>query len=119
MSNPKEKEANAVCVSGFKVFSKVGEIEKSVDCNQMVTGENLSVMDMAGNVIFSGLRAFMPLGNDFLIRNEQKEWILVHKGKQTKLKKVNLQHEGLALLFDERGKLHYNQASPHYRSLPA
>lgn len=119
MVNTNENGANAVCISGFTVTSATG-VEKNLECNQMVMGSEISVVDMTGNVVFTKLRGFMPLGgSDFLIRNENKVWILIRKGKQVKLEKVNLQHEGLALLFDERGKLHFNQQSPHYRSISA
>ena len=118
-SNTEKSEAGAVRILGFQVTSDV-EVCKSVDCNQMVTGDELSVTDGTGNVLFTGLRGFMPLSDiDFLIRQKDGNWVLVRKGKQIRLKKVNLHHEGLALLFDERGKLHYNQESPHYRSISA
>lgn len=118
-SNTEKSEAGAVRISGFNVTSDV-EVTQSVECNQMVTGDELSVVDGNGTILFTGLRGFMPLGgSDFLIRQKDGQWVLIRKGKQIRLKKVNLQHEGLALLFDERGKLHYNQESPHYRSISA
>ena len=118
-SNTEKNEAGAVRILGFRVTSKV-EVVRNVECNQMVTGDELSVTDGTGQILFTGLRGFMPLGGtDFLIRQSDGQWVLIRKGKQIRLKKVNLHHEGLALLFDERGKLHYNQESPHYRSISA
>ena len=118
-SNKENQEASAVRVLGFNVTSNV-EVGQSVECHQMVTGDDMSVMDAFGNVLFTGLRGFMPLGGtDFLVREKDGRWFLLRKGKKVEMKKVNFHHEGLAMLFDERGKLRPNQESPYYPSISA
>lgn len=109
-----EAGASAILVKGFKASSIV-EVEKKEEYD-MVTGDNITVVDGQGNVLFTDLRGFMPLakGTEFLIRKASGKWYLVKKGKLTELRKVNLQTDGLPLMFDPNGKIRYKMQDPTY-----
>ena len=86
----------------------------------LASGNALEVMNKAGETVFQGLRAFLPLNDKMnLVRFADKRWVIVfvNKPKQVKLERVNLKASEFCLLFDERGKMHYNQVSPHYRDI--
>ena len=107
-------------LNGYQVRSSV-EIELDQD-NGVVHGDDIQVKNAEGQVLYENLRGFLPLTDKFnLVRFANGIWALVYlnKSKQVNLKKVNLYHAGICLLFDERGKLHANQESPHYRKIIA
>lgn len=118
----KQNESSAVQQSvnvamGYKVNSQTGvELEDF----GLVSGDALEVMNKEGKTVFQGVRAFLPL-NDMmnLVRFADKRWVIVfvNKRKQVKLERVNLKAGEFCLLFDERGKMHYNQVSPYYRDI--
>lgn len=116
MSSTDKSEANAsaILVKGFKASSIV-EVEKKKEYD-MVTGDNITVVDEQGNVLFTDLRGFMPLakGEKFLIRKANGKWFLVQKGKLIELRKVNLQTDGLPIMFDPNGKIRYKMQDPTY-----
>ena len=117
MGNTENWEANAsaILVKGFKASSVV-EVEKKEEYD-MVTGDNITVVDAQGNVLFTDLRGFMPLVKSkmFIIRKASGKWYLVEKGKQSELRKVNFDVEGgLPLMFDPNGKIRYKMQDPTY-----
>lgn len=119
MQNSNEGNLKSFEVSGFQVNSSV---EISRDENGLIHGDEIQVMNNNGQVLYEGLRGFMPLNEKTnLVRFANGVWALVYinKTKQVNLKKVNLHHAGVCLLFDERGKIHPNQESPHYRDIEA
>lgn len=110
----REAVANAILVKGFKASSVV-EVEKKAEYD-LVTGDNITVVDGQGNVLFTDLRGFMPLakGTEFLIRKANGKWYLVKKGKLIELRRVNLKTDGLPLMFDPNGKIRYKMQDPTY-----
>ena len=107
--------------NGYSVNSK--ESVELEDCG-LVSGTSLVVKNADGKVLYEDLRAFLPLNDKMnLIRLADKVWMLVYinKPKKVRLNRVNLHLQGdvHCLLFDERGKMHRDQVSPHYRDIVA
>ena len=103
-------------IGRFQVGSRAEiELHQNYD---LVSGDELTVKNPQGEVVYQGLRGFSPLSEKMhLLRYADGRWVLVslNKGKERRLSKVNLRYAaGKCLLFDERGKLHYDQESPHY-----
>ena len=99
------------------------EMIEQEDCG-LVSGNALEVKNAEGQVMYENLRAFLPLNDKMnLIRLADKVWMLVYtnKEKKVRLNRVNLHLQGdvHCLLFDERGKMHRDQVSPHYRDIMA
>lgn len=118
MDNSNESSVQSVKVArGYNVNSLTGvELE---DCG-LASGDALNVQNEDGQLLYEGIRAFLPLNEKMnLVRFANKVWAIVYvnKPKQLKLEKVNLHLGEHCLLFDERGKMHYNQVSPHYRNI--
>lgn len=104
-----------VSVDGYQVKSP-SNVRMEEDF--LVKGDDLSVLDASGNVIFENLRAFMPVdAKNYLIRKQDGLWYLSTPKKQKRLKEVNLKAKNKVMMFDERGKLHFNQVSPHYKNI--
>lgn len=114
-----EASASVILVKGFKASSNV-EVERKSGCD-MVTGDDITVVDGQGKVLFTDLRAFMPIANGkkFLIRKANGKWFLVEKGKLHELKKVNLRAEGLVMMFEPQGKIRYNMEDFTYETIVA
>ena len=103
---------------GYSVNSS--ELIEQEECG-LVCGSSLEVRDANGQVMYENLRAFLPLNDKMnLIRLADKVWMLVYidKPKQVRLNRFNVHlQNGHCLLFDERGKKHMDQESPHYRDI--
>lgn len=102
-------------------FQVNSNVEISRDELGLIHGDEIQVKNN-GQVLYEHLRGFLPLNDKTnLVRFADGVWALVYinKPKQVRLKKVNLHHDGICLLFDERGKIHPNQTSPHYRDIEA
>ena len=110
-----------VQVGNFQVNSVVRlEMDQTYG---LVRGDELQVIDGQGQVVYENIRGFLPLNEGLhLVRHADGVWVLVYlkrNSRERRLKKVNLRHEGFCLLFDERGKIHYAQESPHYDDINA
>ena len=117
-------QTNAKETSGTQSFN-LGEfqvnsnVEISRDELGLIHGDEIQVKNN-GQVLYEHLRGFLPLNDKTnLVRFADGVWALVYinKSKQVKLKNVNLHHAGIYLFFDERGKIHPNQESPHCRKI--
>ena len=105
-------------VNGYQVQSS-SEVRLEEVYN-LVKGEDLTVLDAEGNLLFENVRAFMPIDNKMsLIRKQDGLWYLRSTKKERKLQKVNLRIKENAMMFDERGKMHLAQVSPHYKNISA
>ena len=105
-------------VNGYRVQSSSDARLEEV--YNLVKGEDLTVLDAEGNLIFENLRAFMPVDDkNCLIRKQDGLWYLRSTKKERRLQKVNLLVKENAMMFDERGKMHLAQVSPHYKSISA
>ncbi|MBR2274401.1 MAG: hypothetical protein IJ864_06230 [Alphaproteobacteria bacterium] len=119
----KQDEIQPLCVQvgNFQVTA-VGRLELNQTYG-LVRGYELRVIDGQGQVIYENIRGFLPLSDGVhLVRHANGVWVLVYlkrNCRERRLKKVNLRHGGLCLLFDERGKIHYAQESPHYDDINA
>lgn len=107
-----------VNINGYQVQSPSDvRLEEAYN---LAKGEELTVLDAEGNVIFENLRAFMPVDEkSFLIRKQDGLWYLRSIKKERRLQKVNLLVRERAMMFDERGKMHLSQVSPHYKNICA
>lgn len=103
---------------GYSVNSS--EMIEQEDCG-LVSGNSLVVKNSDGQVVYENLRAFLPLNDKMnLIRLADKMWVLVYtdKPKRVRLNRFNVHlQNGHCLLFDERGKKHMDQESPHYKNI--
>jgi len=119
-TNENGSDLRSIVAEGYRVDSC--EVIEREECGLM-SGDSLQVRDANGQVLYENLRAFLPLNDKMnLIRLADKVWMLVYtnKPKQVRLNRVNLHlQNGHCLLFDERGKRHMDQVSPHYRDIMA
>lgn len=108
-----------IVLGGFQVCSAVSDIELEQEYN-LARGKELLVKDTEGTLIYEGIRGFLPLTSEtHLLRLKDGSWWLffLSSGKKRKLQKVNLKHGDIHLMFDERGKLRYNQECYSYQYL--
>jgi hypothetical protein len=105
-----------ISLNGYQVSSAVAEVELEPDYN-LARGQELVVKDSEGNVLYQDVRGFLPLTEEtHIIRQKDGSWWAFFRstGKKRKLQKVNLKHGNIHLMFDERGKIRYNQESYAY-----
>ncbi len=108
-------EKTKLNLSGYQIET-ASEVEVNEKFN-LVKGHEISVSDAEGKSLFENLRGFMALKKAFLIREEDGTWYLCPaKGGKKVIKKANVKIKDKVLMFDERGKLHLDQTSPHYSS---
>lgn len=105
-----------ISLNGYQVSSAVAEVELEPDYN-LARGQELVVKDSEGNVLYQDVRGFLPLTEEtHIIRQKDGSWWAFFRstGKKRKLQKINLKHGNIHLMFDERGKIRYNQESYAY-----
>jgi len=113
--------AQRICVGGFQVNSEE-ELELHQKYN-LVRGNELKVTNPQGQLEYDHLRGFAPLSKEVhLLRYADGTWLLFYvsgkkKGKKNILKRKNLEHGKGVLYFDDRGKIHPDQHSPHCESI--
>ena len=108
-----------VLLGGYEVNSAVADVELEQEY-KLARGHELLVKDAEGNVLYQDVRGFLPLTDEtHLLRQKDGSWWLffLSNGKKRQLKKVNLRHGNVLLMFDERGKIRYNQECYSYQYL--
>jgi hypothetical protein len=100
-------------------FVAKSSVEVSMDEeNGFVRGDEISIENMKGEVLYENLRAFMPVKKDVvLLRYADGSWNLIIGKKERALHEINLRIGPKAILFDERGKAHFNAESPRYSKI--
>jgi len=105
-----------IMLGDFQVCSVVADIELEPGYN-LARGQELVVKDSEGNVLYQEVRGFLPLTEEtHILRQKDGSWWAFFRstGKKRRLQKVNLKHGNIHLMFDERGKIRYNQESYAY-----
>jgi len=108
-----------VLLAGYQVSSAIADVELE-QAYGLARGHELLVKDSEGNVLYQDVRGFLPLTEEtHLLRQKDGSWWLFFRSnsKKRKLQKVNLRHGNICLMFDDKGKIRYDQECYSYQYL--
>jgi len=110
-----------ILLGGYQVSSTQGDIELE-QSHGLVRGNGLLVKNAEGEVLYEGVRGFLPFTNEtHLVRRQDGSWwlLFLSTGKKRKLQKVNVKHGDMYLMFDDEGKIRPDQECYRYPVIAA